>query len=211
MNLRTVTENRQGSCTVEAAMMLPVLILCVCALALVINVIGICEKITFITSEQMLDIDLNAYKLSNTVSLCKEIESRVLKENLTNFDIRRFKYLYDSGSMTDLILIETGAEFNVANPIGIYGNIKFSERLVTRGFTGTTRDESPLPEEEFKEDKASCRVIVFPKYGKRYNRENCIYVKRQKDNSCVLEMDRREAKRRGYTPCEVCGGAADVR
>ena len=105
MNLRTVTENRQGSCTVEAAMMLPVLILCVCALALVINVIGICEKITFITSEQMLDTDLNAYKLSNTVSLCKEIERRVLKENLTNFDIRRFKYLYDSGSMTDLILI----------------------------------------------------------------------------------------------------------
>jgi len=44
-------------------------------------------------------------------------------------------------------------------------------------------------------------VYCFPKSGECYHLANCTIVERY-----VLEIGEEEAKRQGYTPCQICGG-----
>lgn len=44
-------------------------------------------------------------------------------------------------------------------------------------------------------------VYCFPRSGRVYHLENCREVKRH-----VIEMDREDAEKKGYTPCSKCGG-----
>ena len=52
---------KRGSYIVEAALSMPVLILCITAIALIINIIAICENIGFSSAEQMHKICSSAY------------------------------------------------------------------------------------------------------------------------------------------------------
>lgn len=214
MNLRRVIDkkinDKRGSYIVEAALTLPVLIICVCALVLTIKIISCCENMCFATAEEMLNIDLEAYKFNNAVSLCKDIEERLKKEDVSDFKITRFRYLYNQGGMTDLVAFEAKAKFKVVNAVGINGEIEFEEKLLTRGFTGTLQGGEALRETDFCKDISSCKVFVFPKYGVRYHRESCKYVRQYGEEACKLKMEKEDAKRKGYTPCKACGGAANV-
>ena len=83
----------------EAALTLPVFILCVIALALVIRIIGICENIGYRTCQETRKIALNAYHDLNVVSLCEwNMAAAVRKDNpaLQQFRIRNFDYLYET-------------------------------------------------------------------------------------------------------------------
>lgn len=213
-NIRRTIEGklreRRGSYITEAAIFLPVFILSVCAIILVIRIIGVCENICFITAEEVLKADLEIYKITNSVSLCNEIEDRVFDETSVDFKIKRLRYLYDGGDMTDLISVEGGAELSVKNAVGINAKIDFTEKLLTRAFTGVITPGKRLGEEEFHQGSGSCQVIVFPKYGMRYHSKACRYVKRIDDTECKKVMEKEDAKRQGYTPCKTCGGAANV-
>ena len=199
-------------------MSLPLFILCVIALALVIRIIGICENIGFTTCREMREIGLNAYQDSNVVSLCKlSLVSAVEKENpaLRKFTIRNFDYLYTDrsagGVIDDLIAVDTEAIFEVQNPIGIYGKIRFAQGLLTRGFTGAMRTQEPLDAADFADGEASSPVIVFPKYGYRYHAADCRYVKQDyAGEEQRLEMELRDAQGKGYTACLICKGGADA-
>ena len=52
---------KRGSYIVEAALSMPVLILCITAIALIINIIAICENIGFSSAERMHKICSSAY------------------------------------------------------------------------------------------------------------------------------------------------------
>ena len=142
MSLMRIIKNRKGSYIAEAALTLPVFILCVTALALIIRVIAVCENIGFVTAAEARDISLAR------ISLCteKNIEKRVCEENprLTDFRVTNLDYLYSDGNIDDLIGINSKSIFTVENPIGIYGQIEFTEGLLLRGFTGAERKEEPL-------------------------------------------------------------------
>jgi hypothetical protein len=45
------------------------------------------------------------------------------------------------------------------------------------------------------------KVYYFPKGGRAFHRKTCSLVERY-----VVEMDRQEAMKKGYTPCRICGG-----
>ena len=166
-------QSRRGSYIVEAAMSLPVFILCIIALALVIRIIAICENIGFVSAAEIKEIDLTA----------------------------------SSKDIDDLIGVQSEAVFKVENPIGIHGKISFTQKILTRAFTGTLQDAEPLPESEFKRNAKSVRIVIFPKYGERYHVKSCYYVKRYDEGEAYkLEMERDDAAAKGYTPCKVCRG-----
>jgi hypothetical protein len=52
------------------------------------------------------------------------------------------------------------------------------------------------------EQKKECTVYVT-KSGKRYHRTGCSSLRRSR-----IALIRREAVRRGYTPCKGCGGSS---
>lgn len=214
MNLMNIIDkkfgDKRGSYILEAAVFLPILILCVSALILIIKIVGICENICFSTAEEVLAIDLESYKYNNSVSLCNEMESRISEQNPVDFNITGFRYLYRRGEMTDLISVEGEAEFNVVNAIGIDGKINFEESLLTRGFTGTLNMGQPLDEVDFQTGGASQDVIIFPRYGTRYHRRTCFYVAERYKGEYSREMEEEDVVRKGYLPCKICGGAANA-
>lgn len=208
MNLRRIIKNRKGSYIAEAALTLPVFILCVIALSLIVRIIAVCENIGFVTASEARDISLAK------LSLCTEkiIEERMYEENpkLSDFRITNLDYLYSDGNIDDLIGIRSKSIFTVENPVGIYGKIEFTQGLLLRGFTGTLRKEKPLDESQFTEYDKSRPVVIFPRYGIRYHTGTCRYVKQEYEgNEYRLEMELEDAKLKGYTPCLVCGGGED--
>lgn len=209
--IRKILPDNRGSYITEAAVILPVLIIGLCALTMIIRIIGMCEDVCFITAEEVLETDFQANQNKFAVSLCTELEERVSNEVTGDVVVTDFRYLYDSADMSDLIAIEVRTGFNVTNIIGIKGKIEFEEKLLTRGFTGLYRRGDRLSQEDFMSRGRSWEVMIFPKYGIRYHVSGCRYVKDMgEEDPCVTAMQKEDAELRGYTPCRICGGAAVV-
>ena len=186
--------NKKGSYTIEAAMTLPVFILVFTALALVVNIISDCEQIVFEASQKIYEADNSAPQFFPD-----------LKGE--NYELRRKSYLYSYQGIDDLICIEAGSEHIVEYPFDILGRIDFSIRIMSRGFTGKIRRSEPMGEEEFGDGPPSVKVVIFPKYGNRFHRKGCRYVKQEYEGEEEkLEMEKRDAELKGYTPCLICGG-----
>ena len=212
MNLKKYIRSKTGSYIVEAALTLPVFIICVLSLALIINIITICENICFVVSEEMRDMNLRSYWEQTEAALPVYdwiVEERVYDANpkLTEFRVKNLDYLYHEGNIDDLTGISVRADFTVDNPLGVYGEIRFEQDIVSRGFTGARQENRPLDASEFMQGGSSRTVVVFPKYGIRYHVPSCRYVKQEYEgDEYRLEMEAEDALRKGYTPCLVCGG-----
>ncbi len=192
-------------------MTLPVFILAVVALTLIINIISLCESISFFTALETHDIDVGISSKINSITLCKKIENRIRDElpAVSDFQVKKVRCYYSENNITDLISFTSVTNFEVNNIIGIDGKINFEEKLLTRAFTGTLQTASPLDESAFTNGGASVTVVVFPRYGIRYHVSSCRYVTNaQATEEHRLEMEQEDAKRKGYTPCLVCGGGS---
>lgn len=201
---------KRGSYIVEAALSMPVLILCITAIALIINIIAICENIGFSSAEQMHKICSSAYiaetgEFSHGIAVQKAVASDNPK--LRSFTVTGFRYRYTKQGVDDLIGLQTKSSFTVANPIGINGNIIFTQRILARAFTGKLENAEPLAAGEFQKNGESVPVVVFPRYGIRFHAASCRYAKQKYgEQEYKIEMEREDAKAKGYTPCLVCGG-----
>ena len=87
---------KKGSYVTEAAIVMPVLILSVCAMLLIIKIAAVCEGIWFAEVEEMRNAGLDTYKKITNVSLCKKIEEKVLssEKSLTDFKVEECKSLH---------------------------------------------------------------------------------------------------------------------
>lgn len=199
--------NKKGSYIVEASIVLPILIICISSLIMVIRIISVCENITFVTAKSLIESVFGYYDKFNEISLCMEIENSI--NDVSNFQITQYRYLYQDGSDDGLITLDAKAEFNVNNAIGVKGKISFTEKVLCRGFVGASRNGNPLSEADFADYKEACTVYVFPRYGERFHRSDCRYVKQNMGKEAyIVYMDREDAYRKGFTPCIICKGAA---
>lgn len=215
MNLKKNIKGRRGSYIVEAALTLPVFVLCVTALALIINIIALCENICFVTAEEVRNMDISAYEVK-----CLEAEGLIAAEplliqksvlsadkRLSDFKVKNLDYLYTDNNINDLIAVDTLALFTVDIPVGIHGEIEFEQKLLTRGFTGAVQNADPLTPEQFMNNHEGKLVWVFPNYGIRYHIPGCRYVKQSYEGEeYKIEMQKEDARRKGYTACQICGG-----
>ncbi len=195
MDLKTVIRaNKKGSYILEAAMALPVFIICFVSIALVILIISRCENIVFVASEK-------SCKLDETAPL---ILTNIRDES---YDLKHFRYMFSEKEIDDLILMDTQTKMDVTDPIGIDGRIVFRMKVLSRARTGKTETTGSLPEEEFMGSGRSVEVVIFPKYGYRYHVKNCRYVVQEYEGEEVkLVMQLKDAELKGYSPCLVCGG-----
>ena len=209
MNLKKsiLKKNKTGSYLVEAAITLPILIVSICAMILIIRIVAICETITYVTTTNLIDMMFFYDNKLSAIPLCNE-----LKENskyVSDIKVTKLKHLYGDGDLNNLIALGIETKFNVFNGIGIDGNVIFTEEVLCRAFAGNEQLSNPLADYKFTEDKKAYAVFVFPKYGERYHKEGCRYIKENiSERTSVIEMDREDALRKGYSPCIICQGAA---
>ena len=192
---------KRGSYILEAALTLPVLIICVVSLVLVVKIAAVSEGVCFTAARELREQSLRACSYITDVSLCKNMEKQVLEEQeaLTDFRVLKSRVRHAQGGIEDLLTVDSLATFTVAHALGVDGRIEFAADIMGRAFTGTLRDSSPLEAGEFAREGVE-----------RFHRPQCRYVKTfSEKGSSKLVMDRREARMRGYTPCQVCGGSAN--
>lgn len=200
---------RKGSYMVEASMTLPVFILAIVALSLLIQIISACEMIGHITAQEVREADLKASYSIQAVSLCNRMEAdmRSQCEKVSDFHVKNVRYLFQKDHIYDLIGVTTKTHFTVKNPVGFFGEIEFTQKLLSRGFTGAVQDAAPLEAAAFHQDGSSGSVIVFPKYGERYHASSCSVVCHEKERGNEgRTMSGEDAKRKGYTACQLCHG-----
>ena len=189
-----VRTDKKGSYMVEASMCLPVFILVFVALALVVNIIASCEEMVFRQCSLIYDMDMKAPQI-------------LTNPGREGYRVLDFDYLYSDGRTEDLISLDSRSDFEVKNPIGILGRIEFRLNILSRGYTGALQHSGKLTEEEFSDGSGSCKVVIFPKYGIRFHAEGCRYVKMDfRGEEIKIEIEKRDAELKGYTPCLVCGG-----
>lgn len=189
----TGKKNKRGSYIVEAAMSLPVFIICIVSLALVIKIIASIEGIIFDQTCMLHRMQMDAPQIYASA-------------RGDNYRVKRFRYMYSKSGIDDLISLDTESKFRVENPIGVHGKIDIDLRIIARAYTGVRLKSGTLSEEDFHNGE-SVPVIVFPKYGIRYHRKDCRYsVQEYAGEEIRLEMQKNDAENKGYEACLICGG-----
>ena len=78
---------------------------------------------------------------------------------------------------------------------------------MARAFTGALQNAAPLELSAFTQGGTSMDVVVYPKYGERFHNSACAIVQNQEeDGNTGWTMDIEEARRKGFTRCQICGG-----
>lgn len=206
--LKTVN-NKKGSYLVEASFTLPIFILGVAALAMIVNMIAVCESICFVMSREVKEILLFDISKIQVITLCKTIEDGVEDEHpsAVGVKVRSARCGVNQYGMTDLITVSAKADFNLVLPAGMGGKASFNQKLMARQFSGSLQDENELEAAAFTQGAKSAAVIVYPRYGERYHNQRCEIVSQQLEHgNNGWEMDLKEAQLRNFTPCEICGG-----
>lgn len=213
MNLKKhMPGNRKGSYLVEAALTLPVFIMAAVVLALVVQMIAVCETIGFVTSRELKNYTGTNLKIFSSVSLSREIVSGVEQEwetmpILDGFKVKRVRTGFHSGKLEELNSVMSEAVFSVDTMTGISLETVFSQKLMARSFSGARQDCAPLGADAFMQTGQALTVLVYPKYGERFHSVDCSIVYYElEDGNPGWEMDVEEAQRQDFTPCKICGG-----
>ena len=133
MNLKTATKQysipyckriseRKGSYIVEAALSLPVLIICVCAIILIIRIYAICEELCFTSADKMKELCIESFMSIKTVSLCSELKTAF--SDSCDIKINSYRVLHAENGTDNLISIDITANFKVISNNGINGIIE---------------------------------------------------------------------------------------
>lgn len=201
---------RRGSILVEATIILPIFIIAVCAIISIIPIIGTCEKVVFTACDEMHMVDAKAAITPIQLSFPARLENRIAEENKNVRDVKvnQFLYRYRGTAGDDLISGQVKVCFQEKNPLGLFDAVEFDLKVLSRGFTGSYRKNTPMARAEIESPKESHIVYIFPAWGERYHKKTCKYVtdSYKMDNWHYVEIQKEDAKAKGYTPCLKCGG-----
>lgn len=196
------TKRKRGNYLVEASMVLPIFIISVIMLISIIPTISQIENIIFsAVDEQRLENVKSVYR-SNRMALPVATTFRGNQENkrVKNMFSYNLKYKFSKGDYDNLIEQRLEATFKENTPIGVFNKIVFSGKILSRSFSGTTRELNSADRTSFEEERDSSLVYIFPDQGERYHNGGCRILK----NNSHLELLSRDIRKQ-YKPCKLCG------
>ncbi|QHI71064.1 hypothetical protein [Aminipila terrae] len=249
---------KKGSIGVEAAIVLPLIILGILTISYLIKVNCTNETVMSIAADEARKLNIESYTLTGRMGafdFTSKLNHRI-EENSDSSYVKTedFKYLYFNGYMDNLISFHVAYKMNCNFPISFYGPVWGKETIVTRAFLGSNRYHSTKGFPVMEEEEESQLVWIFPVAGKKYHQKECPYIQvaatqtilttqiKRKYKPCsichsrklgkgsviycffnngesyhcpdcstvqryVMEIEKSEAVKRGYTPCLKCGGS----
>jgi len=211
--------SKKGFLTVEAAIFLPFFLIAMICLICLIRLIGVEENLMHIYSKQAQKIAKEAYiselnvlpentgidSIENIInqayiklSIREEIEKAEIK---TASDVRLedFRYLYCDNGISGVISGNLSYKTIIPLPMNLNRTLDFEERLVFRGFIGSTDCYEPMEYIKMEQEEDSDIVYVFPKAGERYHKHDCVVIEVYPEK-VLLSPSLRSA----YPPCSLC-------
>ncbi len=194
-----IKKNTRGSYIIEAAIVLPLVIVGGLTLAHVIYSVYLTENIAYIVSDESKRLSIEAYDKKTSIGFPKKVETRVIEENekIVDADVKNFGYLYRYQGMDGIISFDTEYTGVTNLPLDFVDVFSNMDSLMFRGFIGKKTRINPAGFEEF-EGKGNS-VWVFPESGKKYHKESCTYIKRNTKRGILTGNIIRK-----YDTCNVC-------
>lgn len=190
-----IKTNKNGFLLVEAAIFLPVFIIGILTIALLMKFVYVQESIFHDFQDEARRIAMEAYLTPVPIPLRDFGDQRPVND----LHIDSFRYLYQDSHTNSLIRIRISYHYPIVLPIKFIDEIRNTETLLFRGWTGRTLKADPMTIQEMERPEPSSIVYIFPKEGGRYHSKNCSFVTVYPFETLLTQKIRDR-----YTPCELC-------
>ena len=197
-------KNKNGNLALEAAIVLPMVILGILTLAYMIKINTLEERCNNIAVDELRLISMESYSQKGKAEALFFpiiLESR-LKENRpegTEVSVTNFRYLYRLGKKDNLISFNLNYDIELRFPIRFCDDIEGESYLIGRAFVGNDDYASPNGFTDMELVEESQRVFVFPVSGEKYHDAYCTYIK----SSTQKTLLSKEIKK-NYKSCSMC-------
>ncbi len=193
---------KKGSIGLEAAIILPLIILGVLSISYLIKINCANESVMSIAVDEARKLNIEAYTPAGRAAAIifpMNLRERIQENSDCSWvKIKDFRYLYTKEQMDNLISFQVDYKINCSFPILYHEPLLGKETVVTRAFVGSDRDIQ-RGFSEMEEMEESEIVWIFPLAGEKYHRRDCSYIKVAATKTMLSQNIKRK-----YKPCSIC-------
>ncbi|MHC1722414.1 MAG: TadE/TadG family type IV pilus assembly protein [Aminipila sp.] len=194
---------KRGSIGVEAAIVLPLIILGILTISYLIKINSTNETVMSMATDEVRKLSIESYTpvgriaaFKFTTNLDKRIEAN---SNCSMVNISNFKYLYSNLKIDRLISFDIDYKLDCNFPILFYGPIWGKETITTRAFLGSDKYKKTKGFSQMEEIQESELVWIFPIAGQKYHKKDCPYIKVAATQTILTKNINKK-----YKPCSIC-------
>lgn len=191
----------RGYYIVEAAMLLPLVLLMILALGYVTKAEGAWENAFHCAVDESSVAAARAYDGVSGRAAGMMIRDRISRDasGISDFSVSRFRYDRKDQTGDHLTSYTLEASSDLALPEGFGNLFRFRSRIKYRNFVGRNYGGEGLGDKGLEKKLPQDPVWIFPQSGEKYHRKNCTYVK-----ATVRKATLNAALKRKYSSCSAC-------
>ena len=189
----------RGSYTLEAALILPVLILAMLTMGYFIKVEGTWENVINGVGDELHVAAMKGYDGISGTPSGTSLKKRVMEENPDLDELSISRSFLGNGLEEGVHAYRIRAGISLAMPMGLGRDHKLEAGLKYRSFIGKRSDGTGMGREALRTDADARPVVIFPQMGERYHSASCTYVKASVEKTVLTG----ELKRK-YGACGLC-------
>lgn len=194
---------KRGNLAVEAAIVLPLIILGILAVAYLIKINCTNETVMSIGVDEARKLSIESYTTVGkmaALTFTETLDQRVQENtNCSNVDTNNFKYLYSCRKIDKLISFDINYKIDCNFPISFYNPIWGKETILTRAFSGTDKYKTVKGFSVMEEMEESETVWIFPVAGQKYHKKECPYIRVAATQTILTKSIKSK-----YKPCSIC-------
>ncbi len=198
--------SRKGSCrrgyyTLEAAMLLPLVLMMILALGYFTRSEGAWENAFHCAIDESIRSAAMACDGVSAETAGLRIERRIRNDvtGLANADVRGFICGFRDVTADDLSAYSLEAASDLSLPAGFGRTLEHRTRVKYRNFTGRNYGGEPLGTDGLQNGLPEDPVWIFPQSGEKYHTQTCTYVRATVHSEILNARIRSE-----YAPCSTC-------
>lgn len=194
-------KNIRGFYTLEAAIMLPLVILAIFSLGYFMKVEAAWENCLYIAVDESSEAAAKSYATGVAVIDRNGIEERILRETpeIDNVEIIQIATGFADMHSDKLTAYKIRANMMMEMPAGFSRKFEFATKVKFRGFVGVQNVNSPMGADNLEKDVIQDPVSIFPLAGKKYHSASCSYVK-----ATVTQKVLTSNLKKKYSGCSLC-------
>lgn len=192
-------KSTKGFYTVEAALILPIVIIAVFALSYLIRVESTWENVINGAADETQNCMLKGYDGLSHLTLKTQVRKRILDDN-DNISQLKISSAY-AGELKDSAVgaYKIDAQTSIVMPFNLGSSFKLEAYVKYRNFVGNKKGDGGIGRKAMETDSDGKAVVIFPQEGEKYHSEKCTYSV-AKVHERIL-TDKLKSK---HNPCGIC-------
>lgn len=197
-NIREKFCNSRGYYTVEAALVLPFILVLLLTLSYVIKIVAIEEKVIHAMVDESHYTITQSYLIKYDPSFSYRLSKRIKEEN-GDIDHVNIQGGMPVSKPKGVIKVRALCRDYRTFPLGFHKDFVLDNRVRCRAFIGSEPIGKPMSFDEMEKSTGGSLVWIFPTAGERYHKESCRYLKAELKAGSAHNL-----REKGYCPCRLC-------